>query len=78
MRSEEELRNAMLVMGASFTGDLRRIIWGNHPEAEREAWGGFLALGWAAGADNAFSTGLEYASLKLSEYMKKETNDEHP
>ena len=76
MRSEEDVRIAIQILGASFAkGRVRQAIWGANPEAQREAWGGYLALGWITGANNLFQGTLEYATVKLIE-LAMQNDDE--
>lgn len=78
MRSSQELREAIAILGASFIGPARGFVWGANGAEAARAWAMFQALGWAAGADDStFGVTLEYASLKLAEYIRLEGDKNH-
>ena len=74
MRTPEEVRRALALIGASFLGEVRDFCWGPEMDLERaRAWAMFEALGWVLGADDSdFAVTLEYAEAKLAEYTRKE------
>jgi hypothetical protein len=73
IRSAEELRGAIAILGASFIGPARTFIWGQAREEAMRAWAMFQALGWAVGADDSsFAITLEYVTLKLTEFTRHE------
>ena len=69
MRSDEEVRRAIALLGASF--HLRQLIWPNE-EHRREAMMAFHTLGWVAGADDTNFVGLvEYVDVMLQKYAQE-------
>lgn len=77
MRSDEEIRQAIAILGASFGPEMRRWVWGTQEEEAGRAWAMFQILGWVAGAnDSTFNVTLEYVGLKILQYteMKNEKN----
>jgi len=79
MRTDEELREAIAIVGASFTSTpLREFVWGGAPGSALEAWAAFQALGWAVGAnDSGFAATLAFVTLKLQQYAELEENHHH-
>lgn len=79
MRTEEEIHQAVAIIGASFVGpEMRRHVWGNYDQEAGRAWAMFQVLGWVAGADDSdFNLTLEYIALKMNEYVENERNREH-
>jgi len=74
MRSEDDVRQAIAILGASFgCAELRWFVWHRYPEAEREARAAFQTLGWVAGAEESgFARALEYVALKLEQHTREE------
>ena len=74
MRSDHEVHHAIALLGASLVGgEMRRFVWGPLGQEEGRAWAMFGALGWVAGADDTdFARALEYAALKMQEYIEQE------
>ena len=74
MRTEEEVKQAIAIIGASFVGpDMRRHVWGTMEQEAGRAWAMFQVLGWVANADESdFHLTLEYIALKIQEYTEKE------
>lgn len=79
MRTEEEIHQAVAIIGASFVGpEMRRHVWGNYDQEAVRAWAMFQVLGWVAGADDSdFNLTLEYIALKMNEYVENERKREH-
>lgn len=79
MRTEEEIRQAIGIIGASFVGpQMRRHVWGTMQEDAGRAWAMFQVLGWVVGADDSdFHLTLEYIALKMVEYVENERKREH-
>jgi hypothetical protein len=77
MRSGEEVRQAIAILGTTFASTaIRKHVWGDYQQTAHEAWAALEALGWVEGVNEAgFRDTLEYARLKLAEYAEqKETS----
>ena len=77
MRTEEEVRRAITILGASFVGpDMRRHVWGDQKQEAGRAWAMFQTLGWAAGVDNSdFDVVINYVAAKIQEFAEKGKGD---
>jgi hypothetical protein len=54
IKSEAELRHAIVVLGLSLSAPVvRKGFWRYDEEAQQRAWMAFCALGWAVGAENS-------------------------
>jgi len=73
MRSEQELKQALTILGASFVRDVRHYVWGSHEQEGGRAWAMFCALGWMEGSDDSdFYETLQFIAMKINEYAQKE------
>lgn len=77
MRSEEEVKAAIAVLGATFIGgEMRHFVWGSVDEERGRAWAMFQVLGWVAGApDSDFTTTLEFVARKIAQYTERKLRE---